>query len=323
MNWEAPAGCPSAADVSRELERLVRVPPGKAPPHLSVDARVEPRGERWVLHLRTELDGVEGERELEAESCASLARAATLVVALALGVGADAGAAAATPSPTEEPRPRTAARPRVADASPPPSAPAAPPPVLAPAPPPAPLLPAAVVVAPPPPPVARDAWALVVETRVARGPLPGASFGAGIGLDGERGRLLGSLRLETWLPADEDTSAAGVGARFVAVAGELAGCAVAGRARRFSLAGCVGARVGAVRGASTGALFDGMATAPWYVAVPALRTRTRLTRALSLDAGVELAASLKQPRFVIDNLGTVYTVPRLIPTAVVGLALEL
>ncbi|HTA21470.1 MAG TPA: hypothetical protein VK989_19395, partial [Polyangia bacterium] len=209
--WEAPAGCPSSAEVSRELLRVARAPAGKTLPHLAVDARVEAHGERWVLHLRTVRDGVEGERELEAESCASLARAATLVVALALGVGVDELGVAPPPPPPEEPRPRTTPRPRVVEAPPPPPVAPAPPPI-APAPPPPPVAPApvAIVVAAPPRP--RVAWILAatVEASATRGPLPGTSFGAGFGLDAGRGRFFASLRLETWLPEDEATAAAGV-----------------------------------------------------------------------------------------------------------------
>jgi hypothetical protein len=81
--WSAPAGCPSGQDVRGEIDRLARMPPGRTAAPLSVDARVEPRGARWLLHLRTLREGLEGERELDADSCASLAHAAALVVALA------------------------------------------------------------------------------------------------------------------------------------------------------------------------------------------------------------------------------------------------
>jgi hypothetical protein len=322
LTWNAPAGCPTAVDVSRELERLVRVPSARTLPYLTVDGRVEPRGERWLLHLRTVRDGVEGERELEAESCASLARAATLVVALALGVGSDQGESAAAPPPPEEPRARPAPRARVADAPPPP--PVAPAPPAAPlAPSPSLAVPVAVVVAPPPAPRAPFTWRVSVDGRAARGPLPGASFGGDLGVDGVRGRLMASLRLETWIPEDEATAAPGVRARFSGVGGELAGCAIPARAGRFALATCAGARAGALHGASSGALADGAATAPWYAVVPALRTRTRVARALFVDAGVELAASLNRPRFVIGNLGDIYTVPRLVPAAMLGLSVDL
>ncbi|HSZ83725.1 MAG TPA: hypothetical protein VLA14_15675 [Polyangia bacterium] len=324
LDWEAPAGCPSSDEVSRELAHVVRAPAGKTLPHLAVVARVEARGARWLLHLRTVRDGVEGERDLEAESCASLARAATLVVALALGVGGDEVDVAPPPPPPEEPRPRPSPRPRVVEAPPAPP-PIAPAPPLAPTPSPAPARPApvAIVVAVPPPPSPRLAWILAVDARATRGPLPGTSFGAGFGLDGGRRRFFASLRFETWLPADEATAAVGVRARFTGVGAALAGCAVAARAGRFTLAGCAGVRAAALHGASSGALADGGATAPWYAAVPALRTRARLLRAVFVDVGVELAASLNQPRFAIGNLGDIHTVPRLVPAAMLGLAVDL
>ncbi|HTA21574.1 MAG TPA: hypothetical protein VK989_19915, partial [Polyangia bacterium] len=198
----------------------------------------------------------------------------------------------------------------------PPVAPAPSPPLAVPA-------PVAIVVAAPPSPRPRLAWILAVDASATRGPLPGTSFGAGFGLDVGRGRLFASLRLETWLPEDEATAATGVRARYTGVGGTLAGCAVAARAGRFTLAGCAGARAAALHGASSGALVDGEATAPWYAIVPALWTRTRLARGVFVDAGVELAASLNRPRFALDNLGDLYEVPRLVPAAMLGLAVDL
>ncbi|HEX4403317.1 MAG TPA: hypothetical protein VH560_00710 [Polyangia bacterium] len=320
--WAAPAGCPSSAEISRELARVARAPAGKTLPHLTVDARVEPRGERWVLHLRTVRDGVEGERELEAESCASLARAATLVVALALGVGGDELGAAPPPPAPEEPRPRTPPRPRVVEA--PPSAPVAPLTPVAPAPlPPVAPTPVAIVVARPSVAPPRFAWILAADASATRGPLPGTSFGAAFGVDAGRGRFFASLRLEAWLPEDEATAAAGVRARYTGVGGALAGCAVAAHAGRFTLAGCVGVRAAALHGASSGALVDRDATAPLYAIVPALRSRTRLARAFFVDVGVELGVSLDQPRFALLDLGDIYEVPRLVPAATLGFAFDL
>ena len=76
LTWDAPAGCPTAADVRAEYERLVRSSSGRTLPALTAEAHIEPRGPRWALRLRTVRDGIPGERELEADSCASLARAA-------------------------------------------------------------------------------------------------------------------------------------------------------------------------------------------------------------------------------------------------------
>src|SRR5262249_161649 len=58
LTWVAPTGCPTAADVRAEVERLVRFPPGQEPAALVAEGRVENRDGRWRLRLHTERDGV-------------------------------------------------------------------------------------------------------------------------------------------------------------------------------------------------------------------------------------------------------------------------
>src|SRR5262249_18617834 len=161
------------------------------------------------------------------------------------------------------------------------------------------------------------------EARAARGPFAGASFGGGFGVDGARGRALVALRFEAWWPDEASTAAPGVRARYSGLGGSAEGCGLAVRGPRFHLAGCAGARVAALRGASQGALVDQSATAPWTAALAALETRVRIYRALHLDAGAELAVSASRPRFAVTNFGDVLAVPRLVPAVVLGLSLDI
>jgi hypothetical protein len=322
LTWDAPAGCPTASDVRAEYERLVRSSTGRAVPALTAEAHLEPRGARWVLRLRTVRDGIPGERELEADSCASLGRAAALVMALALGVELeDRDLPAVAPRPVEEPRPRTPPKPRVVEAPPPP--PPAPEPPPPPPPPPEPVAVAPVVVAgpPPPPPAQPLGWDVAVEGRASRGPFAAPAFGVGAGLDVGRGRWLASLRLEAWLPQDETTASPAVQAHSSGLGASLSACGLALRNPRVWVAACLGARGAALRGSSVGAPIDGSAVAPWYAATPALRLRVRVWGRLHVDARGELAVSLNSPFFRVTNLTDVH-VPRLVPAGILGLSAD-
>src|SRR5580658_10823719 len=85
--WQAPDTCPTSEQVKSEFQRSLRLSPGYVPPRLSATAVVEHTSGRWFLHLHTVRNGIEGNREIEADSCTSLARAAALVLTLALGEG--------------------------------------------------------------------------------------------------------------------------------------------------------------------------------------------------------------------------------------------
>jgi hypothetical protein len=318
LTWDAPAGCPSADAVRGEYERLVRSSTGRGLPALVAEAHIEARGARWALRLRTMRDGIPGERELEADSCASLARAAALVMALALGVELEEREpGAVAPRPVEEPRPRTAPRPRVVEAPPPPR----PPPPPTPPPPPPVETPVVVAPAPPPAPPAPLVWTMAVEGRASSGPFAGPVFGAGAGVDTGRGVWLLSLRMEAWLPQEDGTASPSVRARYAGLGASLSACGVALRTDRLAFAGCVGGRAAALRGEASGAAIDGSAVAPWYAAVPALRVRVRLWGRVHADARAELAVSLTQPRFTVVNLG-VHVVPRLIPAGILGISAD-
>ncbi|HVU50503.1 MAG TPA: hypothetical protein VHL80_07435, partial [Polyangia bacterium] len=330
LTWVAPTGCPTAADVRGEVERLVRFPHGQEPKALVAEGRVEDRDGRWRLRLHTERDGVPGERELEADSCASLAHAATLVMALAFGVGENAPPPA--PPPVEE-RPRPPPRPRVVEAPPPP-----PPPVeTPPPPPPSPPRPAAppVVVAAPATPRPPTAWSIGAEMMLG-GPLPSgpasrlAGWGAGVGLAATRGRLRAELRARAWLPTDDAIT--GTSTRMQSSGEGLAAsvCRIAARPRWGALALCATGGSAAIRGASTGGLTSTPRTAPWSFAGFAIDERLRLWRGLHLEVRLELDTSLTRPEFALGSgpepqamITTVYAVPRVVPVLGAGLSFDL
>lgn len=83
LEWAAPPACPSAAEIREQVAALVPTP-GDGDGVLYVSATVEPRGEAFVLTLRTDFSGRHDEREVRAHVCGELAEAVSLVVAISL-----------------------------------------------------------------------------------------------------------------------------------------------------------------------------------------------------------------------------------------------
>ncbi|MEA2699012.1 MAG: hypothetical protein QOI66_3283, partial [Myxococcales bacterium] len=165
-------------------------------------------------------------------------------------------------------------------------------------------------------------WAVSAEGRSSWGPVPGQAFGFGLGLDLGGRRWFGSLQLNA-VPSAEETLMSGVRIRFSDLAGAASLCARGGLVGAVTIAGCLGIQGSALRARSVGSTNDGEATAPLYAALPAVRVEVPLFRAVSLQVGAALATSLHRPIFAIDGLGDVYRVPRLAPSASLGLSVRL
>ncbi len=118
LAWRAPAACPSRETVLDEVNQILGHASTGAPTRARVDVSSD-EGGRWHAALSVRSRGVQGERDLEAESCSAIASAVALIVAVAVERGV----------PPELPQQSTAA------ASPPVAPLAAPPPpaVFAPA----------------------------------------------------------------------------------------------------------------------------------------------------------------------------------------------
>jgi hypothetical protein len=297
--WQAPETCPSGDQVKSDFQRSLRLSPGYVPPRLSATAVVDQTGGRWFLHLHTVRNGIEGNREIEADSCNSLARAAALVLTLALGEG-DLDQ---QPAPVnKEPVPAR--------------------PVQAPPP------------APPAPPVAPVhaahgplTWSPTLEARAAWGPLPGPELGVGAGVDLRAKWWALSARGVAW-PSVSRSPASGVQDTFEGVGGALSFCVLGSPASFVVFALCGGIEASAIRGASSGAsTLAGSDVAPWVAALTSLRARVPLFDSLHLEVGFELAESLFHPfqraEFTVNRLGDVYVVPELSPSAVAGVSFDL
>jgi hypothetical protein len=168
------------------------------------------------------------------------------------------------------------------------------------------------------------AWGLAADARASRGPLPDANLALSLGIDARRGRWLGKLRLVGALPTEQASAAApDVRGRYQAWGASLGACVVARPESRLALAGCAEVDASLLVASSSGAAVDGTAVAPWYAAGPSALARLRVSRRTRLELGAGLGVSIDRPRFALHHLGDVYEVPRLVPSATLGLSVQL
>ncbi len=276
LTWDAPSECPSAESVAAEFATLLGGP--TRPPttaRLTAHAQVARVGpDIWTITLSTLLDDVQGERRLEGHSCQSVASAAALILALTLD-----------PTAAERLKP----------------GPPAPPP---------PDPPGLVARAPAPPgPTAPDRFFLRAFAGGATALLPTPAFtaGAGAGLLGPR------WDLETFLLISAEARGApaslqGAGGDFRLFLLAARGCAhqpVGGFAAKFCAG--VAAEHLTARGFGVPDPGSGQVTLPAGLASLVLARRISERGELSLE--VDATAGLDRPRFVLRNVGTVFSVP--------------
>lgn len=105
LRWVADkTHCPSAAEVRDAVVELAGRWPRRD--ELQVEAFLQPSDARWQLSLTMVVGGRVHRQELEADSCAALARAAALIVAVSIDPVASASAAKVSVAPApSEPRP--------------------------------------------------------------------------------------------------------------------------------------------------------------------------------------------------------------------------
>ncbi len=100
VTWQAPPGCPSRDEVTRQLARHLATSERTAT--VRVDGRVVARADTFALTLSVEVDGAAELRELDARDCGLVTRAGVLVVAVTVDALATANhldTGAALPEP--------------------------------------------------------------------------------------------------------------------------------------------------------------------------------------------------------------------------------
>lgn len=301
LTWQAPGVCPTASDVHAELARIASAAPGEDLRPLRAEVAVTETGGRFAARLRTEHEGLGGERTLQADDCATLTRSVTLVLALAFGrsvelrsdptAGSDAPAntePAATPAATPGPKPEAS--------EPEPVAPEE-------------KADAGATGEP------EDAASSSVRLGFLLGgggqltllPAIAPSFSAGARVE------LASLALElraSGSPGVSQSLDTGTSAR--AVFDALAATALA--CTQLSLADlCAGGRAAAIRSRARGLFESGERTAPWYALAVAAGLTWPKHGAVRLSLEALLALSMTRPRFEVTGLGAAHRVPLLAP----------
>lgn len=230
LDWDAPAGCARAADVSAAIAAL-----RGGPAVVAVRARARitrDEGGAWVLALTTEVDGAEHRRDVRAATCAELSDAAAIVLAL-----------------------ETAGQTAPASGPPPPLLPLSPPP-----PPAAPASAERPAVVVDRPATGEASLPMDRQRRFAAGASAAAStgaigpFAAGLALSAAwtPGRERVELAVAYFPYAHVDRADLGIGGDFSLFIGAAAACHLFAVGRALLFGPCAGAEVGRVGAIGTG-----------------------------------------------------------------------
>ncbi|MFO0762547.1 MAG: hypothetical protein U0359_39270 [Byssovorax sp.] len=306
LTWKAPEGCPAAAEVSAEVDRLLGPKGARPAAPIQAEASVvaDDRG-GYRVHLETRSSGPTRVREIKGSSCKALADATALILAMmidpsaALASAPPSASASAPPPPAPPPSASASAPP-----APPPSASAStppPPPSAPPAPPPRPI-PSIEPRAPRAPLTLGFSGQAVIDAGSLPGVSPGLSLGAAVGYRFLRGEI-GAL----FLPARDQTAAtkASAGATVDLLAGTLTGCFWP-TVWKLQLGPCAGLELGRIRARAFGVTSPGEGTALWSAFRAGGGLAWSPIAPLFLGLRLEMAVPLQRPGFVIGNVGTVY-----------------
>jgi hypothetical protein len=277
--WTAPEGCPSQADVARDVMR-VRGEPAEASRRRAVATVSRGKTGAWNVRIETVSEAGTDVRSLEGESCRALADATALFLALALDPARSAHEAAPAAPLRVLPEP-------IVDA-----------------PPHAPLAHDRVDAAPPSAPrIERKLprLSLGVSPRTDSATLPSVAFGA---------EIAAAWRPRPWRFEIAYTDWAGqsapiidrpaVGARFSMMSAALRGC-YEREIASFTLGPCVAAEADHVRGEGYGELRAASGATYWIAGQIGGSAAWSFTRWGALRLRVDALAPLTRPRFVVEG----------------------
>jgi hypothetical protein len=272
LRWEAPAGCPTAAEVEAELAQLLTALPADGAA-LDVSVTVERSATRWVAQVRMR-GPLDAERSLVGDSCTALAKASTWLVVQALRSLRDAGETSADLSGPE------GSSLALATAAASQSRPDAPPPMAA----------------------GPRAVELGVGVWWDSGALPSSTLALGVD---------GALRLGSWrfalrprifmprsLAAPEVLE--GASASFLLVEVPLQAC-YGWSLGALKLGPCASMIVGWMRGESEGWPAARASAGIWWTLEAAVAAEWRLSPRVILRGELGLARPVRVPRFVIGQ----------------------
>ncbi len=308
LRWAPPAGCPDREAVMRELEATLA--DSEVTDELVVEATVTPPADTPDWGLRLVFSGAgTGERRLQGESCAALAKSAVLVIAIVYDPLFVPPPPAANPSPPPVPAPQP---------SPPPQP--GPPPAPSERPPRPPPLPPPRLVTPSPPPVPRRRGTIRPRLGVrlgavgTLGPLPRAAAG----LEGGfvvRWPLLTLTARAAFMPAvrarlEARPNAGGDIDQWSAGAKGCYAIWTAGPPTptlgHYGVRLCGAFDIGQMRAEGFGVEAPGSGSALWLAPEVGAALDLHLLPWLLLDLELGLLVPVLRPAFVLDNVGDVH-----------------
>lgn len=280
--WDAPSECPSQSVVMDRIHQRLGGKPAAGRSRLAATAKVEHQPDaRYRVRLRTDLGGIEGERELVTDSCESLADAAALV--LALTFDPEAVAAAKEQARMEQPPP-------------------APAPTVAPRP-----APAVVQKPPPVERVEEKPWNVAVHAAldVSVGALPGAGIGANGGVALIWSRVHVALGCSGYPPQSTTLEGQSAGGSFWLIDGSVwAGYAVL--VEPLYIAPGLGLEIGVMSAEGISVPRPGEGAGLWLTPFASGVFAIPIAPPLGLRLELAVGIPVFRPQFVLERLGTVH-----------------
>jgi hypothetical protein len=276
LRWDAPAGCPAAAEVVAQIRKLSG--PLAAPAELRAEVviRAAPGG-AFQARIHTEAAGMSGSRVFEGRTCAALSEAVVVILALA-----------ADPYALTEPQP------------PPDGQPGEPRPALEPARAPR------FTAAPEHPPATPVHLHVGLVAAGDLGTLAGATPGGGLFVAASRGPLRLELQGALWanrFVASSTAPGSGGVLGFASLAPRLC---LGTQGSAASVGGCAGVDVLWAHGEGIGVARPAKDTTAWPALELGLWVRQASAGRLGAFAGLSAAVPLRRPEADITGLGAVY-----------------
>lgn len=335
VEWSAPAGCPTAGEVTRRAQNVGRKPPDA---NVTVYAHVQRMSHsRFQVHLEGTVGRESWTRDLEAENCNTLADAAALVVAItASATPSRADTAEAGPFPTTTPARGSRVASEVSrsgtvraigatpttisnDLGNAPSAPSDQNPATSAAP----LETRERPNAEPSQQRALRSVRVAPMVSVETGSVPKPAPGVSLALAWVPSAFRAELEAGAWAQGSATLpSRPNEGGHFRLVAARARVCETP-RWLRVSIGPCAGVEVDYLTAASFGTDVSRTNSASWFSASAGLLGNLRLASWLSARTTLDATLPLARTSFVIEGRGTVHRVANISPRASLGLEMQL
>jgi hypothetical protein len=303
LAWEAPAGCPDRAQVDAAIALQLERPPGRAEdPLVRAKVAIDEREGGWHAQLELVVDGTGGVRELQGESCETLAAAVVFVIAATIDPDITPRETDFSALPRADELWLEALDERLGRAPP---------------------RRASVALLPPRAVRPRDLqrrprlrFGLSASGVLAIGPLPGVAGGvaAAFAFLPRRARIeIGA----TFLPAKTRHFDArpDAGGELRLLAADVRACP-RWQWGGLGLDACAGVQVGAIHGRGIGIADPGTTRQPWLALLVGPRLSYAPIPRLAIGLGADLLVPIVRPAFSVENIGRLW---RPLPAGFLGM----